>query len=110
MSINVQPTPKTAALAGAGAGFGLVPFELMTERLSPSTPLAENLLFLTTAALVLIPVYLFVLGKQEPVQPRGFFYIGHSAPQRACIKRMLVWFISAGFCGTVCSILRDLVF
>jgi hypothetical protein len=103
--MTIEPTTKSAALAGAWAVFGLVPLDAWQEHHKSISVLAYNLSFLAASAVFLfIPVYLFVIGPDSGPFSRAWFLSQEERSRYGVIvKRMFVWFLCAGAFGIVWS-------
>ena len=99
----------SAALAGAWAVLGLIPFEFWMDDHSPDSVVAHNVLWLAALAVFLfVPFYFFVIGR-SPTFSRTWFLDGEERKAYgAIVRRVLVWFLSAGVCGSIWSILFSL--
>lgn len=102
----LQASHKTAAIAGAWAVLGLIPFEALMEHHRPSSVLSSNLLWLAAMAVFLfVPVYFLVIGRgNESFDRTWFLDRGERARYGVIVKRMFVWFVSAGAAGTLWSL------
>jgi hypothetical protein len=102
--LNLQPTQKTAAVAGAWTVLGFVPFEMWMERHGPASTIASNILWLAAFAIFLfLPVYFLVFGKHKPFQRDWFINKEERARYGVIVKRMFIWFVSAGAFGAAWS-------
>jgi hypothetical protein len=104
-SMHIEATPRSAAVAGAWAAFGLVPFERWMDHHNVSSVLEGNLLWLAAAALFfLVPIYFLVIGSgAEPFGRTWFLAPDERARYGVIAKRMLIWFLSAGVISAVWS-------
>jgi hypothetical protein len=111
MKVDLQPTPRTAAVAGAWAVFGMVPFEMWITAHQPTSIWVSNILWLVAAILFLfIPGYLLVLGRHKPFSPSWFVDPAERTRYGVVVKRMLAWLVSAGGFGSVWSLFLSNVF
>jgi hypothetical protein len=94
----MKATPKTAAVAGIWAAFGLVPFEAWMDRQTTLSTTSHNLLWAAMFAMFLaIPGYFLVLGSEsEPFDRDWFLNLQERARYGIVAKRMLVWFLAGG--------------
>lgn len=103
--IFMEATPKSAAIAGAWAVLGLVPFDAWIERHGAFTATVHNLLWLIAITVFFaVPGYFMVLGAgQEPFRRDWFADPEQRARYAVVTKRMVVWFFSAAVVGTIWS-------
>ena len=102
--MNLNPSHKTAALAGAWSAFCLSPFEMWMESHGPFTVGTSNMLWaLALAVFFVLPAYFFVLGKHDFFQPNWFMNPDERARYGAIARRMGVWLVSTGVIGAVWS-------
>jgi hypothetical protein len=101
----MEATPKSAAIAGAWAVLGLVPFEAWIEHHSFLSVAVHNVLWLAAIAVFFaVPSYFMVLGAgQEPFRRDWFADPEQRARYAVVTRRMLVWFFSAAVVGTIWS-------
>jgi hypothetical protein len=104
--MKVEPTNKTAALAGAWSVFGLVPLEQWMNH-SALSALEQNLYWICGCVVFLIvPAIYFVVGRKNAPTSRTWFLDPDQRAQRLVIaKRGFCWLVSAGFVGSVWSLL-----
>ncbi|MBI3523519.1 MAG: hypothetical protein HY066_03150 [Betaproteobacteria bacterium] len=109
--MTIKATHTTAAIAGAWAVFGLVPFEMWMDRYSGGAQLLNNMLWLSAAAVFfLLPGYFLVLGgDNEPFRRTWFLDPEERARYAVITKRMFVWFVSAGAIGSIWSLLLSYI-
>src|SRR5437870_7166749 len=109
--MTIKATQCTAAIAGAWAAFGLVPFEMWMHRHSGGSQLSNNLLWLSAAVVFfLLPGYFLVLGSDNEPFSRTWFLDPEERARYAVItKRVFVWFVSAGAIGSLWSLLLSYV-
>ncbi|WP_143012441.1 hypothetical protein [Variovorax sp. EL159] len=109
--MQIEASIKTAAVAGAWASFGLVPFEGWMAQHPIDSALAHNLLWLSAALMFFIlPAYFFVFGRgSEPFGRTWFIDPAERARYAVIAKRMFAWFISAGIVGSLWSWALSLV-
>ena len=105
--MTVRATQVTAAIAGAWAVFGLVPFEMWMEHHKSGSVLLSNLLWLLALLVFfLVPAYYFVLGQATEAFDRLWFKDPEERARYAVlVKRMLIWFVTAGVVGSLWSLL-----
>ncbi|MGQ3055391.1 MAG: hypothetical protein ACT6S0_26685 [Roseateles sp.] len=103
--MQIEASNRTAAVAGAWASFGLVPFERWMTQHHIDSVLAHNLLWASAATVFFIlPLYFLVLGHgSEPFRRAWFIDPADSARYAVTAKRMLAWFVSAGIVGSLWS-------
>jgi hypothetical protein len=103
--MHIEATPRSAAVAGAWAVFGLVPFERWMDHHKISSVLEGNLLWLAAAAFFFfVPSYFLVIGSGNA--PFGHTWLldrDERARYGVIAKRMLIWFLSAAVVGAVWS-------
>lgn len=94
----MEPTRKTAALAGIWTALGIVPFDAWIERHAQSSTLEQNMLWLLALVVFLfVPGYFLVLGRNtEPFERTWFVDASERERYGVVFRRMLVWFASAG--------------
>ena len=111
LTMQFEPSQRSAAVAGAWSVFGLVPFEAWMGRLGKLPALERNLLWGAAMVVFLfIPVYFLVLGHgNAPFDRTWFLDAGERARYYVVAKRMAVWFGSAAFAGILWSSLLSLV-
>ncbi len=99
----MDAAPRSAAIAGAWAVFGLVPFEAWMDRQQAFSVTVHNVLWLLAFTIfVAVPGYFMVLGAgQEPFRRDWFTDPEQRARYAVVTKRMLVWFVAAGMVGIV---------
>jgi hypothetical protein len=109
--MHVEATPKSAAIAGAWASFGLVPFDAWLEHHKTMSVFTHNLIFLIVAAVFFfVPVYFLVIGQgNEPFTRTWFMNQEERARYGVIGRRMLVWFLTAGAFGMVWSLIFNFV-
>jgi hypothetical protein len=101
----IEPTYRTAAIAGMWSSIGLASFEAWIERAQFGSVLTYNLMWLSGAAVFFfLPVLFFVIGRNTGAFGRTWIL---DPKERAeywiVVKRMLVWFVSAGVAGGLAS-------
>jgi hypothetical protein len=103
--MHIEASHKSAAIAGAWTVFGLVPFEMWMDHHKTPSVLANNVLWLAaTAVFFFVPCYLLVLGHgNEPFSRTWFLDPEERARYGVIVKRVLIWFVSAGAVGVVWS-------
>jgi len=108
----VEATSKSAAVAGAWSAFGLIPFDAWLEHHKSISVLSYNLLFLLAALVFFfLPAYFLVIGKgNEPFSRTWFMNREERARYWVIVRRMFVWFLSAGAFGAVWSLIFSFVF
>jgi hypothetical protein len=104
--MQVQATPRSAAIAGAWAAFGFVPLDAWLDHHSSISILSHNLLWLAAAAVFLfIPAYFLVIGREtEPFSRTWFANPEERARYGVVVRRMLVWLSSGAVVGAVWSV------
>lgn len=97
----IEATKKSAALAGAWAAFGLVPFEIWMDQHPVRSVSQHNLLWLLAAAVFFfVPMYFLVIGpRNEPFERNWIVDADERAPYGVVAKRMLVWFAAVAVVG-----------
>jgi hypothetical protein len=104
--LNIEPTNRTAALAGIWTSLGLTPFEVWLDASKFSSALAYNLTWLSLAAVFFVlPAFFFVIGRDTA----GFTRLWILDPMERAkywrvVRWMFVWFVSAGITGSLISI------
>jgi len=94
--MNIEPSFKTAALAGAWFAVGGIPVELWTDGNHGLTTLQSNLLMLGFGVFFFfLPCYFLVLGRHEPFEIDWIMEPSERARYAVIVKRMLVWMFSA---------------
>jgi hypothetical protein len=101
----ITPTSKTAAIGGIWSSIGLTLFEALAEQAKFGSGTAYNLAWLTSAELFFfLPIFFLVIGQNTGAFIRSWFF---DADERAeywiVVKRMIVWFVSAGMSLLVVS-------
>ena len=110
--MTAKASEVSAAIAGAWAVFGLIPFEMWMEHHKTGSVFWNNLLWLTAITVfVLVPGYFFVLGKenQPPFRRTWFLDREERARYGVIAKRMLIWFLSACGVSAVWSVILRLM-
>ena len=110
--MDIKASNVTAAFAGAWASFGMVPFEMWMQKLADGSILLHNVLWLSSATIFfLVPGYFFVLGRNnEPFENLTWFLDPDDrARYGVVVKRMFVWFVSAGAVGSMWSLMLSFV-
>jgi hypothetical protein len=104
--LNIEPTNRTAALAGIWTSLGLTPFEVWLDASKFSSALAYNLTWLSLAAVFFVlPAFFFVIGRDTAGFTRLWILDPMERAKYWCVvRRMLVWFVSAGITGSLISI------
>lgn len=104
--MNIVATRKTAAVAGAWAAIGLVPFESWLERHTLSSSVEQNLLWcLALAVFFVVPGYFLVLGSDtRPFDRTWFLDATERARYGLVFGRMLSWFLGAAVVGLLWSV------
>lgn len=103
--MRIEPTNRTAAITGIWSSLGLVPFEAWIEQAKFGSVLTYNLTWLSGAGVFFfLPVFFFVVGRNTGAFSRAWIL---DPKERAeywiVVKRMLVWFVSAGAAGVLVS-------
>lgn len=97
---------RTAALAGAWAGFGVASVQAWLDHHASMSTVSQDVLWLATFLVFLaMPAYLFGLGRGA--QPfRRELLPDHEARSRqaALSKRLFIWFVCAGLVGVLWSL------
>ncbi|MDN4060354.1 hypothetical protein QPK31_19275 [Massilia sp. YIM B02769] len=101
----ITATSKTAALGGIWSSIGLTLFEAWSEQATFGSVSASNLASLTSAALFLfLPVFFLVIGQNTGALSRSWVLDADArAEYWIVVKRMFVWFVSAGMSWLVVS-------
>jgi hypothetical protein len=97
----IEPTNRTAAIAGIWSSMGLVPFDAWIEQAKFGSVLTYNLMWLSgSAVFFFLPVLFFVIGRNTGAFSRAWI-LDHKerAAYWIVVKRMFVWFVSAGAAG-----------
>ncbi|MEG1065884.1 MAG: hypothetical protein RSE32_18180 [Comamonas sp.] len=95
--MSLQPSLKTAAVAGAWLALWAVPFERWMDKQHALGELQSNLLFLAFALVFfLLPGYFLVLGRQAPFARDWMFDHEERGRYAVVAKRMFAWFLSGG--------------
>jgi hypothetical protein len=107
----IEPTSKTAAIAGVWSVLGFVPFDTWLDHHKSISTLSHNVMFLVVGVVFLfIPGYFLVIGQGNEPFSRAWFLDKEERERYGIVfRRMLVWFISAGAFGMVWSSVVDLV-
>ena len=102
----IKASHTTAAIAGAWTVLGLVPFEIWIDQHKEGLVLSNNLLWLLALAVFLfVPGYYLVLGKDtEAFSQLWFADREERARYFVIVKRMFIWFVSAGAIGSIWSL------
>ena len=105
----IEATSKTATVAGAWSALGLVSLDAWVDHHKSISVLTHNVTFLVFGAVFLIfPVYFLVTGRANEPFSRTWFMSGEErARYGAILRRMLVWFVSAGAFSMVCAPVLD---
>lgn len=107
--MNIKPTNRTAALAGVWTSMGMTPFDSWLESAKLTSTLTYNLIWLSFAAVFFfLPGVFLVIGRDTDAF--STFWIVDTkerAKYWVVMKRMFVWFISAGITGLFISIAMD---
>lgn len=103
--MTIEATTKSAAIAGARASFGLIPFEAWLEYHKSISVLSHNVLFFIAAIIfIFMPGYFLVLGQgNEPFSRMWFLSAEERVRYGMVVKRMLVWIFAAGAFGVLWS-------
>ena len=103
--MHIEASHRSAAVAGAWTVFGLVPFEMWIDHHKANSVFANNVLWLAaTAVFFLVSCYFLVIGSgNEPFSRTWFLDREERARYSVIVKRMFVWFVSAGAVGVVWS-------
>ncbi|WP_156401429.1 hypothetical protein [Duganella sp. Root1480D1] len=104
--MSIDPTKRSAALAGAWCTFGMVPFELWTDRHPFDSLLTKNAVTLIAfAAFLVIPVVFFVIGRiAGPFSRTWFLDPVEGAQVEIITRRMFCWFLGAAIFGSIWSL------
>ena len=107
----IEATSKTAAIAGVWSILGFVSFDAWLDHHNSISVLTHNVIFLVVGAVFFfIPVYFLVIGQgNEPFTRTWFLDRGQRARYGFIVRRMLVWFISAGAFGLMWSLVFGVV-
>lgn len=107
----IEATSRTAAIAGVWTALGFVPLDSWLGHQNSISVLTHNLIFLVVVAVFFfIPVYFLVIGQgNEPFSRNWFLDKENRVRYGIIVRRMLVWFISAGAFGMVWSSVFDLL-
>jgi len=109
--MTIEPSNRTAAIAGAWAASGMVPFEAWFHA-HPATPaILKGSLFLFMLAIFLfVPGIYLVNGRGSVPFKRMWFRDPEERARFATAsKRTFVWFVSAAATGVLWSILLPLL-
>ena len=108
--MDIEPSQKTAALAGIWCVFGGIPFDHWLDQQHMGT-LENNIAGLAAAAIFLfIPVIYFVIGRNnEPFSRTWFLDPEQRARYSVIAMRGLCWFFSAAVFGVIWSSLLSYV-
>lgn len=103
--MSIEPTNLSAAIAGIWSSLGLVPFEGWIEQAKFGSVLMYNLTWLSGAAVFFfLPVLFFVIGRNTGAFGRSWIIDPKERTKYwLIVKRMLVWFGSAGLAGILVS-------
>ena len=105
----ITPTAKTAAIAGIWSSVGLTLFGAWAEQAQFGSVTAYNLAWLSSAALFFfLPAFFLVIGQNTDAL-RRFWFLDEDerAEYWIVVKRMIVWFVSAGMSSFVVSAFVD---
>jgi hypothetical protein len=95
--MNIEPTPKTAALAGAWLAAWVGAMDHWRHALDELSRWPAKLLMLSGAVLFMwLPVYFLVIGRQEPFDSGWWRHASERARRAAITRRLLIWFVSCG--------------
>jgi ABC-type branched-subunit amino acid transport system permease subunit len=109
--MKIQASPFSAMLAGAWSGLSLAISDAWPQHMNVGAPAAQDTAFVVYALLfVLVPVYFFVIGHGNAPFGRNWLAIPEERTRYgAIVKRVLVWFLSAGACMAALSLIINLV-
>ncbi|MGE5865212.1 MAG: hypothetical protein ACM32J_08935 [Rhizobacter sp.] len=107
--MNIEPSFKTAALAGVWAASWGILLDEWPDGLHPSTTHADllNLTFFVLG--FALPMYFLVMGRHQPFERGWWRHASERARHNAMAKRMLVWLLSAGVVGAIWSLSHSLL-
>jgi hypothetical protein len=103
--MKITASPKTAAIAGIWSALGLVPLDPWLEAHRSISVLSHNVVFLVvTAVFFFLPGYFLVIGHgNQPFSQTWFLDSQQRAHYAIIVRRMFVWFVSAGVTGMLWS-------
>jgi hypothetical protein len=107
----IQPSHRTAAIAGAWAALGFVSYDAW-DKAHPTTHnfLRSSLFLLMIVVFFLVPFIYFVLGRgSAPFSHTWFLDPVQRARYGVIAKRMFTWFVGALVAGMVWSVLLPLI-
>jgi hypothetical protein len=109
--MRITPTYRTAAIAGMWSATGLGLLDTWTHHANFASVGMSNLVWLSGAALFfLVPVFFLVIGARTASFSRTWFL---NPQERAeywiVVKRMIVWFLSAGATGLLVAAITSTV-
>ncbi len=105
----LEPTNRSAALAGAISGLGLVVHEVWEKHHPAASVTAHNFAFLIFAvACLALPCYFLVFGQgTRSFNPAWLREPSERARYLVVVKRMLCWFLAAGATLSLTSLLTQ---
>ncbi|MDQ1919488.1 hypothetical protein [Massilia pseudoviolaceinigra] len=100
--MNITPSYRTAALAGAWTAIGMIGFEAV-DAANPDSVLGHNLVFFAGSAVFLfVPVFFLVIGRDTGCFSTTWFLDPQErAAYWVVTKTMLVWFASVAVAGSI---------
>jgi hypothetical protein len=102
----LEASQKTAAAAGTWSGLGVVSVQAWVDHHNSMPVISHNVLWLLVfVVFIAIPGHLLVFGRGARPFQRDFLSNPEERARQAVVfKQMFVWFISAGFIGTLWSL------
>lgn len=95
--MTLEPTPKTAALAGAWLAAGMAALDHSRDWRSELSGWQDDLLTLAFVVLFMgLPAYFLVIGREEPFDPGWWRHASERARRAALTRRLVIWFVSCG--------------
>jgi hypothetical protein len=107
--VTIEPSYRTAAIAGAWAAFGIVPYDAW-DKTHPTTDSLLRSLLLVAAFFFFVPFYYLVVGSNSVFFRRTWFLDPQERARYGIVaRRMFVWFVGAVVTGIEWSLSLSLI-
>jgi hypothetical protein len=104
-SLNLEATPRNAALAGVWSALGLIPFEAWAKAQNLGTAAHNTLWLVVVSMFLLVPAFLFVMGPWwQRAEFKQQFTRAYWVEFGKLGVRVLCWLLSAGTTGAILAV------
>ena len=109
--MRIEPSHRTAAIAGAWAAFGLVPYDAWDKAHVTNHHFLRSLLLLLVATVFFIVPFIYVVLGRGPTPYSHTWFLDPQQRARFGVvaRRMFSWFVGAAVTGLIWSLVLSLI-